>query len=93
MSTNQTPIQQRPRIVRIRHCSQCGSALHNDILDRRESRCVFCRSQPVIPEGHRACPVCQGTGEGVYGFDGDAPRQDECWDCRGRGAVPEGIPA
>lgn len=87
MAISQVPMIQTPRIVHRRRCTECGANLHNDVLDQRETRCVFCRSQPVIPKGHRICLECNGTGEGVYGFDGDSPRQDECWDCHGRGTV------
>ncbi len=86
MNTNQTPT--RPRIVRIRHCEECGSRLHNDILDWREVRCAYCRSLPQIPEGRRACAACFGTGS--YGFQWHgAPESEYCAVCNGVGHLDE----
>ncbi len=92
MSTNQTPTiytPTRPRIVRIRHCSQCGSALHNDVLDRYETKCLYCRSQPAPPPAGRfACHVCHGMG--VYHFMAHgAPESEYCAVCNGVGHLDE----
>lgn len=81
--------QRQPRIVRIRHCSQCGSALHNDVLDHRERRCMYCRSQPTpTPAGRYTCHACNGMG--VYGYQWHgAPESEYCAMCNGVGHLDE----
>ncbi len=96
MSTNQTPTidtPSRPRIVRIRHCAQCGSAMHNDVLDRYETKCAHCRSQPAPPPAGRfTCHACHGMG--VYHFMAHgAPESEYCAMCNGVGHLDEAIAA
>ncbi len=81
--------QRQPRIVYIRHCSQCGSALHNDVLDRNQTRCMFCRSQPAPPPAGRfVCHACGGTGTYGYQWHG-VPESEYCAMCNGVGHLDE----